>query len=57
MKMDDEELKWWNEFNEKKPDENIVDTFESQLSMGCLFYIVGAILLIIWYYVIRIFDL
>lgn len=54
--MDDEE-KWWIEFNEKKPDENIVDTFESQISLGCLFYIFGAIFLIIWYYLIRFLDL
>ena len=54
--MDDEQ-KWWMEFNEKKPDEDIVDTFESQISLGCLFYIVGTILLIMWYYIIRFLDL
>lgn len=55
--MDDDVMNWWLEFDEKKPDENVIDTFESQLSLGVLFYLIGAPLMIIWYYVIRILDL
>ena len=55
--MDDDLMNWWLEFDEKKPDENVMETFESQLSLGVLFYLIGAPLMIIWYYVIRILDL
>lgn len=55
--MDDDVMNWWLEFDEKKPDKNVIDTFESQLSLGVLFYLIGAPLMIIWYYVIRILDL
>ena len=50
-------MNWWLEFDEKKPDENVMETFESQLSLGVLFYLIGAPLMIIWYYIIRILDL
>ena len=55
--MDDDVMNWWLEFDEKKPDENVMETLESQISLGVLFYLIMAPLAIIWYYVIRILDL
>lgn len=49
--MDQDVMNWWLEFEEKKPDETVIDTFESQVSFAGAFYIVGLILLIIWYYI------
>ena len=49
-------MNWWLEFDEKKPDENVIKTLESQISLGVLFYLIIAPLAIIWYYIIRIFD-
>lgn len=54
--MDDDVMNWWLEFDEKKPDENVIETLESQISLGVLFYLIMAPLAIIWYYCIRIFD-
>lgn len=54
--MDDDVMNWWLEFDEKKPDENVIETLESQISLGVLFYLIIAPLAIIWYYIIRIFD-
>lgn len=55
--MDDDVMNWWLEFDEKKPDENVIETLESQISLGILFYLIIAPLAIIWYYSMRIFDL
>jgi len=50
--MDQDVMNWWLEFEEKKPDETVIDTFESQVSFAGTFYIIGSILLIIIYYII-----
>ena len=55
--IDDDVMNQLLEFDEKKPNENVMETFESQLSLGVLYYLIGAPLMIIWYYVIRILDL
>ena len=50
--MDQDVMNWWLEFEEKKPEETVIDTLESQVSFGVGFYIVGLILLLIWGYLI-----
>ena len=55
--INDDVTNWWLEFDEKRPDETVIDTFESQISLGVLFFLIGAPLMIIWYYIIRILDL
>ncbi len=45
--MDQDVMNWWLEFEEKKPDENVIDTFESQIGLAMLFYIIGIPLLLI----------
>ena len=46
--MDQDVMNWWLEFEEKKPDETVIDTFESQIKLSFWFYIIGAILLLFW---------
>lgn len=55
--INDDVTNWWLEFDEKRPDETVIDTFESQISLSVLFFLIGAPLMIIWYYIIRILDL
>lgn len=50
--MDQDVMNWWLEFEEKKPEETVIDTFESQVSFGVGFYIIGLMLLLIWGYLI-----
>ena len=50
--MDQDVMNWWLEFEEKKPDENVIDTFESQINFAVLFYIFAVSTLLIWYYIV-----
>lgn len=45
--MDQDVMNWWLEFEEKKPDENILDTFESQIGLSILMYILAVPLILI----------
>ena len=47
--MDDDVQNWWLEFEEKKPDENIIDTFEDMVALSLYIYIIMAISLVILY--------
>lgn len=44
--MDQDVMNWWLEFEEKKPDENVIDTFESQINLAIWYCIIGIILII-----------
>lgn len=50
--MDDDIKNWWLKFEKKKPDETIIDTFESQVNLAIWMYIILIILLSIWGYII-----
>ncbi len=46
--MDQDVMNWWLEFEEKKPEETVIDTLESQINLCAWAYLLGVPLLLIW---------
>jgi hypothetical protein len=46
--MDQDVMNWWLEFEEKKPEETVIDTFESEIEFAMWFYIIASIFMILW---------